>query len=141
MKVYFVLLCLLYLATLAMSLWSLTNPLHVLVALKNALDVALFSICLVGCFGLAFRRVYLEPTRWRVTYQATFTLGVFSVMLMGFGGRFGVPMPVGDPSLIELGLLYLPYLLFGIPVVLYERALRKGFDSVDQDKNAQEDRP
>jgi len=138
MKVYFVLLCVLYLATLVMSVWSLTNPLHLLVALKNALDIALFFLCLVGCFGLAFRREYLEPTRWRLTYQATLTLGVFSVVLMGFGGRFGVPMPVGDPSLVELGLLYLPYLLFAIPVVLYEQALRKGFDAVDDRSRGRE---
>lgn len=130
MKGYFVLLCVLYLATLFMSVWSLTNPLHVLVALKNALDIALFSICLAGCFGLAFKRVYLEPTRWRLTYQATLTLGVFSVMLMGFGDRFGVPMPVGQPSLLELGLMFLPYLLFALPVILYEQALKKGFSAV-----------
>lgn len=140
MKVYFILLCVLYLATVAMSIWSLTNPLHLLVALKNALDIGLFSMCLVAAFGLAFKRIFLEPTRWRMTYQATLTLGAFSVMLMGFGGRFGVPMPVGEPGLLELGLIYLPYLLFAIPVVLYEKALRKGFDAVDDRKQTPEER-
>ncbi len=135
MKGYFFLLALLYAVTVFMSLWSLTNPLHLLVALKNALDIALFSLCLTGCYGLAFKRRYLEPARWRITFQATLILGVFSVVLLGFGDRFGVPTPAGNPGLLELGLIFLPYLLFAIPAILYEHALRNDFKK-QTDRNA-----
>ncbi len=127
MKGYFYLLSVLYLVTVLVSLWSLTNPLHVLTALKNALDIALFSACLAACHGLVYKRRYWEAPRWRLIYQATLTLGVFGVMLMGYGERFGVPSPVGSPGLIQLGLWFLPYLLFVIPVILYEHALKNDF--------------
>ncbi len=130
MKGYFFLLAILYLVTLLMNIWSLTHHIPTLLAVKNALDIALFALCLLGAFGLAFRRSYWEPLRWRMVYQATLVLGVFSVMIMGFGERFGMPSPMGKPSLLQLGMLFLPYLLFALPVILYEHALRKGFKNI-----------
>lgn len=130
MKGYFVLLAVLYLVTLLMNVWSLTHRIPTLLAVKNALDIALFALCLLGAYGLAFRRSYWEPLRWRMIYQATLVLGVFSVMIMGFGERFDMPTPYTDPSLLLLGMLFLPYLLFALPVILYEHALRKGFDEI-----------
>lgn len=127
MKGYFILLCILYLASVVISIWSLTNPLHILVALKNALDIAMFTLCIMGAYGLAFKRKLWDPVRWRMIFQGTLILGVFSVVLIGYGERFGVPSPAGAPSLLQLGLVFLPYLLFAIPVVLYERALKNDF--------------
>ena len=127
MKGYFFLLALLYIATMVMNIWSLTHSIPMLMALKNALDIVLFSLCLFGAYGLGFKREYWVPARWRMTYQATLALGVFSVILMGFGERFGMPTPYTEPGIIQLVLMYLPYLLFALPVILYDNTLRKGF--------------
>lgn len=122
---YFVLLCILYLVTVGTSLWALTQPLHSLFVVKDLGTIVLFSLCLRGCYGLVFKKTYWIPEKWRIVFQGTLVLGVFTVILYGYGENLGVPSPAGAPTLIDLGLMYLPYLLFAIPVILYENTLKK----------------
>ncbi|MBN2140747.1 MAG: hypothetical protein PHV85_09890 [Desulfovibrionaceae bacterium] len=130
MKVYFVLLAFLFLSTLLPSGAVLAHAfsVHYLKVAKSVGDVVLFALCLVGCFGLAFDRRIFSAGVWGAVKNATLILGAFTVMLLGYGEIFGVPTPQGRPSLMRMGLIFLPYVLFAAPAVLYERRLRRDGD-------------
>lgn len=109
------------------SAWVMLSLPHYLVFLNHAADIVLFALCLTACLDLAFKKrlVNLSPDKWRLTYQATLVLGACSVLLTKYGDRLGVPSPAGSPDILTLGLIFLPYVLFAIPVIVYVYELKK----------------
>ena len=141
MKLYFILMCVLYLATMLPSgvLLMHADQIHWLRILKSVGDLVLFALCLRGAFGLAWNRVYARQGVWNNVGAATLVLGGFSVMLFGYGEIFGVPTPAGKPSLISLGLVFLPYVLFAAPVVIYEYKMKKGEIGQEEGEPSEQD--
>jgi len=127
MKLYFIILSVLYLSRIIVSVWVMLNPPHYLIFLNHAADMVLFTLCLAGCLDLAFKKrlVNFSTDKWRLTYQATLVLGACTVLLMCYGDKVGVPSPVGNPGFLTIGLIYLPYVLFAIPVIVHEHELKK----------------
>ncbi|MFW5721939.1 MAG: hypothetical protein ACOCWT_01445 [Desulfohalobiaceae bacterium] len=127
MKGYFFLLCILCAGMLFKSVWGLFIQIHPLVTLSQLGDIILIPLCTVACYGLAFKKVIWDLPKWTLVRILTLALGVYSVIVYGFGERYGIPT-IGDPGLMTVALIFLPYLLSAIPVILYESALKKGFD-------------
>ncbi len=94
-----------------------------MIMVKNFADIILFTACLGACYLMAFGKKALEPKTWRLVMNGTLTLGAFSVMLYGFPELFNGPPAYGS-SFIWLAGDFLTYVLFVIPVILYERSLR-----------------
>jgi len=127
MKLYFLLLSVLFLTRVVVSVWVLLSLPHYLVFLNHAADIVLFALCLAGCLDLAFKKrlVNFSQDKWRLTYQATLVLGAGSVLLTNYGHSLGVPSPAGSPGILTLGLIFLPYVLFAIPVIVHTHELKK----------------
>lgn len=127
MKAYSVLLGVLWLVTTFTDIWSLAYVRHVAFAVKGVGTPVLFTLCLAANVELAWRRriVKFDTLRWRMTYQATLLMGGFYVILKNYGELLGVPTFSGDAGLLQLGLDFLPYLLFAIPVILLEYERKK----------------
>ncbi|BBD09713.1 hypothetical protein [Desulfovibrio ferrophilus] len=127
MKPYSILLAVLWLTTSFTDLWSLAYASHPLFVLKSIGTVVLFTLCLMGCLQLAWGRIFIRfaPGQWRMTYQGTLTMGAFYVLLKNFGDVLGVATMAGDTSIFQIGLDFLPYLLFAIPIIVLEHELNK----------------
>jgi hypothetical protein len=78
--------------------------------------VALFSLCLAGCYGLAFNRSYLSPQAWKLVGHMTLALGAVTVIL-GLRG----PEPA---ELFSLFMALLNHALFAVPAILYGHHLQ-----------------
>lgn len=127
MKGYFFLLCVLCLSKVLVSLWGLVTASHLLVGVVFLGDVVLLPLCTLGCYALAFKKVVWSAGTWGAIRLLTLALGVFAVVVFGYGEQFGVPS-IGQRGMLTIALVFLPYLLFAIPVILYENALKKGFE-------------
>ncbi|MDY7001164.1 MAG: hypothetical protein SVS15_05205 [Thermodesulfobacteriota bacterium] len=127
MKLYFIILSVLFLTRVLLSVWFLLSLPHYLVFLNHVGDIVLFTLCWAGALDLAFKKRLLNfsPDKWRLTYQATLVLGAGSVLLTKYGADLGVPSPAGSPGILTLGLIFLPYVLFAIPVIVHEHELKK----------------
>lgn len=127
MKPYAILLAVLWLASVAVDFWTLTASLPLAFALKSLADIVLFTLCLLVAVELAFSRVLvtLSTPQLRLVYNATLFVGGAHVMLNNFGDLLGVPSPVGDTSILQIGLDFLPYLLFSIPAIVLEHERKK----------------
>ncbi|NCC26037.1 MAG: hypothetical protein EOM25_12720 [Deltaproteobacteria bacterium] len=125
MKGYVVLLAVLYAAMAFVSGVRLLHPLHFWTVARDLATMVAFSLCLVGAFGLAWGRTWWTPRHWVMAGQATLILGGLAVILFGYGELFGVPTPQGRPGLLHMGMVFLPYLLFAIPVILYGSSQEK----------------
>lgn len=127
MRPYCVLLGILWLVTTFTDIWSLAYVRHLAFAVKGVGTPVLFTLCLAGCVELAWGRrlVRFDALRWRMTYQATLLMGGFYVMLKNYGELLGVPTFSGEASLLQVGLDFLPYMLFAIPVILLEHEMKK----------------
>lgn len=127
MKPYSILLALLWLVTTATDLWGLAYAQHPLFVIKGLGTVVLFTLSLAGCIQLAWGRalVRFAPGQWRMVYQATLALGAFYVLLKNFGELLGVATMSGPTNIFQLGLDFLPYLLFAIPIIVLEHELNK----------------
>ncbi|MBU1003882.1 MAG: hypothetical protein KKE73_15330 [Proteobacteria bacterium] len=128
MKPYSILLLVLWLTTSFTDLWSLAYASHHLFVIKSIATVVLFTLCLAGCIQLAWGKTLLRfaPGQWRMVYQATLAIGAFYVMLKNFGDLMGVATMSGPINIFQIGLDFLPYLLFAIPVIVLEHELNKG---------------
>ncbi len=124
MKTYFVLLAILYFGTLANSFIGLAFVAAPVMIAKIAADVALMGVCLWGCYGMAFGKRYLSAPKWRMIYQATLALGVATVLLYANGEVVGLP-PMQGIGLLHAGMIFLPYVLSAIPIILYEKELKE----------------
>lgn len=127
MKPYSILLILLWLSTTFTELWSIAYATNVLFVLKSLGAVVLFTLCMAGCLQLAWNRrlVRFTTPQWRMTYQATLALGAFAVLLKNFGEVLGVAMEPVPTGLMQIGMDFLPYLLFAIPVIILEHELSR----------------
>lgn len=125
MKVYAILLCVLYLSRLVVSGFSLLHTPYPLRAAVNLAEILVFGACLAAAVGLGWKKRWRTPGFWGAVATASLILGGAAALVFGFGDLFGLPQP-GRPNLLQIGLLYLPYVLFAVPAVLYERELRGG---------------
>ena len=126
MKGYFVLLCILFVIHTTVNVFVTVVDPHGMRVLKTALDFVLYGLCLYGGYGLMTRKIIWTPMTWRMIYHATLVMGGFFFLTQGFGDRMGIEHPDQGAGMLNLIMTFLKYLLFAIPVILYEHALRKG---------------
>ena len=115
MKTYFVLLAVLFLSstlTRALQLLTVTESLF---AFKILADIALFALCLLGCYGLAFGRRFFSVAFWAWPGRLTLILGGAHVLLV----LSSLDESASPFWPIDLGMAVLIYILFAIPAILY----------------------
>lgn len=122
MKTFFALLCVLYVSVLVNAgLGILIFP-EPLALIKNLGDVVAGALCLRTAFDLGWSRRWLDAPGCRLLYRATGGLGIYAVILAATGTSFGPPGLFG-PGLAHSAMVFVPYVLFIVPVVLQERRL------------------
>jgi len=126
MKGFFYMLCVLYVVVAIQDAGAALMRGHALLVVKAVADLTLFGLCLQACHGLAFGRRKGRPGQWRLLSRGTLGLGVLAVLLTGWGEYVGLPPREGSTHLLNLFMAYLNYVLFAVPVILYENVLRKG---------------
>ncbi len=127
MKFYAILLAVLWLTRMTVSLWALLTGQHPLLMLNHALDLIVLTLALAGAMQAGFGKILLPrftAQHWRLVSRGTLLLGALSTMLYTHGEAVGVPSSAG-PGLMNVALVFLPYLLFAIPVIVLEFELRK----------------
>lgn len=124
MKPFFYLLAVLYLPTLANAGIGILAVPTALALVKNIGDIALFGLCLVTAFDHAYGRSRLDAAACKLLYRATLALGVYAVILAATDTPYGPPGLFG-PGLVHAAMVFIPYILFIVPVVLQERRLRE----------------
>ncbi|TVQ99113.1 MAG: hypothetical protein EA399_08580 [Desulfovibrionales bacterium] len=122
MKVYFVLLAILFLSTTATRLLQLTITTDPALSVKILADIVLFALCLLACHGLAFGRRYFSLSFWAWPGRLTLILGGIHVLLT---------LTTLDESAspfwpIDLGMAAIIYGLFATPAILYANELKTG---------------
>jgi len=130
MKLYVVLLGFLYVLQMALSVWSLTAKVNVFYALGHVGNIAAFSLCLLGAVAFAYgwSPVRISRRAWWWVGRLTLVLGAYTTVLYTRGDVFGLPSP--PSGFMHAALILLPYVLFAVPVIVYEHELGK------QDKKA-----
>lgn len=130
MKLYVVLLGFLYVLQMVLSGWSLLAGVNYLYALGHLGNFVLFSLCLAGAIAQAYGKtlVKLPRTGWWWVGRLTLVLGAYTTVLYTRGDVFGLPSP--PSGFMHAALIFLPYVLFAVPVIVYEHELGK------QDKKA-----
>lgn len=136
MKGYFILLAVLYVLHVAVGVFVIAVSPHSMLVLKLVVDTVLYGLCLAGCWGLVGRRQIWSPLTWRVIYQATLVMGGFFFVAQGFGDKLGIEYPTQEAGLLNLLMNLLNYVLFAVPVIVYENALRKGVWPGDREPEA-----
>ena len=127
MKFYAILLALLWLLRMAVSLSALLFGQHPAFMLNHALDLVLLTMAMAGAIQVGFGKIWLPrltPNHWRMVSRATLLLGALSTLLYTQGERLDIPTPAG-PGLMNVVMIFMPYLLFAIPVIVLEHNLRK----------------
>ncbi len=122
---YFILLIILYAGRVFAGGAVIFTTGHPLPLLRAAAEIIVLGLCLWGCYGLAFKKRYLEPVKWKIIYQFTLILGVATVVLTGYGQSFGMPGTPEGISLFHLFMILLPFLLFAVPVIIYAKELEE----------------
>ncbi|THB67061.1 MAG: hypothetical protein D6E12_09380 [Desulfovibrio sp.] len=135
MKGYFYLLCVLYVLHTGVNIFVAVVEPHGMYVMKALIDAVCFALCLVGSYGLAHRKPIWTTWTWRTIYQATLVMGGFFFIAQGFGDVLGIDHPAADAGPINLAMLLIKYLLFAIPVVIYEYAMRTGKWPGEEDKD------
>ncbi|WP_461209716.1 hypothetical protein [Desulfocurvus sp. DL9XJH121] len=122
MKGYSLLLAVLWAVTVFRDIWSLAYAQHVFFAVRAVGATVLFTLCLAGALelGWGLRLARLRPSQWRLAYLGCLGLGALHVLAGVHGELLGLPAPEAGPSLLRMGLNFLPYLLFAIPVIILE---------------------
>ncbi len=124
MKSFFYLLIVLYLPTLANAGIGILAVPTAQALVKNIGDIVLFGLCLRTAFDLAYGRAWLDAAGCRLLYRATGALGIYAVILAATDTPYGPPGLFG-PGLVHAAMVFIPYVLFIVPVVLQERQLRE----------------
>ena len=127
MKFYAILLAVLWVLRVSLSLTSLLMGQHPLYMLNHAADLVVLTLAMAGAMQAGFGKVWLPrftPNHWRMVSRGTLLLGALSTLLYTHGEAIGVPATAG-PGLMQVGIVFLPYLLFSIPVIVLEHELRK----------------
>lgn len=124
MKIYCLLLAVLFLSTTLTKILQLLVATDSLFAFKTLADIFLFSLCLLACCGMAFNRRYFSPAFWAWPGRLTLVLaGVHALLVLSSPREGGASFwPV------DLGMNLLIYVLFAIPAILYanERKIGRG---------------
>jgi hypothetical protein len=134
MKVYMILLGILYLLRLLVSIWTLTYLPHFLFIIQHLGDMVLFSLCMAGGIAFAYGKHILKFDRgtWKLISRLTLILGAYTVLLYVKGDEvFGIPAPASGGGLFQILMIFLPYVLFSIPVIVYEHELSKKNEAQD----------
>ena len=128
MKIYFALLSLLFASSAATRIAQLmrpggpfADPYHII---KYAADIVLFAAALYGAYLHGWGKREGSIVLWGWIKNLLLALGAFSVIAAGFPEALGVPGTPQRPGLLRLFLLFLPYILFAVPVVLLEKEMR-----------------
>ncbi|NDY58224.1 hypothetical protein G3N56_15940 [Desulfovibrio sulfodismutans] len=124
MKPFFALLAVLYLPTLANAGIGILAVPTALALVKNVGDIVLFGLCLRTAFDLAYGRTWLDPAGCRLLYRAVGALGIYAVILAATDTPYGPPGLFG-PGLVHAAMVFIPYVLFIVPVVLQEKRLQE----------------
>ena len=126
MKVYFYMATILYLGMIfrdGRELAVIPKPVLWEYA-KVAGDVLILGACVLACYGLAFKKKYLDVAKWRMMYPLTILLGLFTGALLAMPEKFGILYR--EPSgLLDIAMRFLPYILFAVPVILYQHELTR----------------
>jgi len=125
MKPFFILLAVLYLPSVVNAGIGILAFPQALALVKNLGDVVVLALCLRTAYDQAFGRTWLDAAKCRLLYQATFALGIYAVILAATDTPYGPPGLFG-PGLVHAAMVFIPYLLFAIPVVLQEKRLKEG---------------
>ncbi|MBU1247842.1 MAG: hypothetical protein KKB70_04015 [Proteobacteria bacterium] len=126
MKVYFVMLAVLFLFSIINRIMSLIIGAPSVIMVSYLADMVLFGLCLRVAYGVAFNKRYFEPSAVRLIYYGVMALGLLSVFLVTAGELVGLPDL--EIHALDLILWFLPYPLFALPCVLLERALKEDED-------------
>lgn len=117
MKTYFVLLAVLFLSstvTRALQLLTVTDSLF---AFKILADIALFALCLLGCYGITHGRRFFSVAFWAWPRRLILVLaGVHVLLVLSSLDKSASPFWP-----IDLGMAVLISTLFAIPAMLYAR--------------------
>ncbi len=98
--------------TRGLQLLTVTDTLF---AIKVLMDIMLFALCLLGCYGLAFGRRFFPTAFWAWPGRLTLILAGGHVLLVLSSLREDAS-PYWP---IDLGMAVLIYVLFAIPAILY----------------------
>ncbi len=123
MKLFAILLGFLWLSHMSLDVMLVVSMPHPFLMVVGVANVVLLSLCLAGAVELGFRKriVRLSRKGWRITFNCTFVLGGFYVLLKNYGELLGMPgFAGGDAGLFQAALDFLPYVLFALPVVILE---------------------
>jgi hypothetical protein len=126
MKVYVILLGILYALRMLVSVWALSHVPHYLFMLQHLADIVLFSLCMAGSVAHAYGKhvIRLERGTWKLVSRLTLVLGAFTVLLYVKGDViFGIPAPAAGGGIFQVAMIFLPYVLFAIPVIVYEHQM------------------
>lgn len=127
MKFYAVMLAVLWAMRMFISMWAMLQGQHPMLMLNHALDLVVLTLAMAGAVQLGFGKVFLPrftTGHWRMVSRGTLLLGALSALLYTHGEAVGVP-PSAGAGLMQVALIFLPYLLFAIPVTVLEHELRK----------------
>ncbi len=124
MKTYFVLLCVLYVSVAANAVMSFLLGAPAALTGKAVLDLAAMGFCLYGTYGLAFGKRYFAAFVWRIAYQAVLLLGALTVIMYINGEATGAA-PAQGLGLLHMTMMFLPFLLFAVPPILYANKLKE----------------
>lgn len=126
MKFYVILLAILYLLQMYLSFTSIflfgVNYLYILGHIGN---IVLYTLCLSAAVEFAYKKRVIKLSRTNIWWvgRLTLLLGAYTTLLYTRGDIFGMPSP--PSNFLHAALIFLPYVLFAIPVIVYEYELRK----------------
>lgn len=115
MKLYCLLLAILFLSSVVTRVLQLLIVTDSLFAFKVLADIVLFALCLSACFGLAFNRRFLAPAFWAWPGRLTLVLAGFHVLQV----LTSLPKDAASFRPVDLAMNILIYVLFAIPAILY----------------------
>ncbi len=122
MKGYAILLGVLFVSSLATRLMTVSVSHEPLARALAGADIVAFGLCLVAAVEMAFHRRWLTSRfgaqGWRLVSRGALVLGAFAV------ASSAMSRPMSAPGLLQLGLMLVPYVVFAIPVILFENELK-----------------
>lgn len=126
MKFYVILMAILYLLQMYLSITSIflfgVNYLYVLGHIGN---IVLYTLSLSVAIEFAYKKRFIKLSRPHIWWvgRLTLALGAYTTLLYTRGDIFGLPSP--PSNFLHAALIFLPYVLFAIPVIVYEHELGK----------------
>jgi len=120
MKMYCILLAVLFLSATVTRILGLAVGDDPFLILKTLADIVLFGVCLTACYGLAFQRHIFTPAFWYWPGRLTLALGGGHILL-----TLSTINEASSPFWpIDLGMGAIIYGLFAIPAIIYANELK-----------------